>query len=179
MKAQFGRSMLELTIGDLARERTDALVTAANEQLAGGGGVDGAIHRAAGPAVLAELKQRYPEGCPTGSAVATSPGTLPVRLLIHAVGPIWRGGRAGEAEQLRSAYTSALELAVAGGCASVSFPSIGTGSYAYPVDLASEVAIGALESWLVRFAGTLQVRLVLFDPASYGAYGRVLEEKLQ
>ena len=138
MKVRIGKSSLELTLGDITRQTVDALVNAANSQLAGGGGVDGAIHRAAGPAVMAELRQRYPLGCPTGDAVVTGAGNLPVKFIFHAVGPVWRGGQHQESEYLRSAYRRCLELATQHDCRSVAFPSLSTGVYRFPVDLAAE-----------------------------------------
>src|SRR5262245_48826320 len=112
MKVCVGQSWIELVQGDITAQRLDALVNAANSELAGGGGVDGAIHRAAGPAVMEETRTRYPLGCPPGDAVVTGAGRLPVRFIFHAVGPIWRGGQQGETDLLRSAYRRCLELAV-------------------------------------------------------------------
>src|SRR5262245_50536468 len=119
MQVHIGSCVLELVMGDITRQTTDAIVNAANSQLAGGGGVDGAIHRAGGPSIMAETRQRYPQGCPTGEAVITGAGQLPVRYVIHAVGPIWNGGQHREAEQLASAYQTSLAIAVAHQCQSV------------------------------------------------------------
>ena len=122
-------------------------------QLAGGGGVDGAIHRAAGPGLMRELRERYGDrGCPTGSAVVTGAGDLPARIVIHAVGPRWRGGRDGEAELLASAYRTSLDLAHGEGARSVAFPAISCGIYGYPLDEAARVALTAIRSWLASHA---------------------------
>jgi O-acetyl-ADP-ribose deacetylase len=127
----------------------DAIVNAANSRLAGGGGVDGAIHRAAGPGLMRELRERYGDrGCPTGSAVVTGAGELPARIVIHAVGPRWSGGRDREAELLASAYRTSLDLARAERAATIAFPAISCGIYGYPLDEAARVALGAIRSWL-------------------------------
>ena len=131
---------IEFVVGDLTKQEVDAIVNAANESLLGGGGVDGAIHRAGGPEVLAESSRLG--GCPTGDAKATTAGRLPARWVIHAVGPVWRGGGAGEAEQLASAHRRALELARELGASTVAFPAISCGIYGYPPELAAPVAVG-------------------------------------
>ena len=123
---------LELVVGDITTERVDAIGNAANERLRGGGGVDGAIHAAAGPVLLEELRRRYPDGTPTGTAVATAAHALPARWVIHAVGPIWRGGGHGEAEQLAGAYRSSLEVARDLGARTLALPAISMGIYGYP-----------------------------------------------
>lgn len=165
---------LQLLQDDLTRQQADALVTAANARLAGGGGVDGAIHRAAGPDLLRTL--RTIGGCPTGSAVITPAFDLEkngVKFIIHAVGPIWHGGGAGEPEQLAGAYRHSLELATERGCHSVAFPSISTGVYGYPVELAAPLAVSTVLDFLQQ-APELDVRLVLFDRDTLGAYERAL-----
>ncbi len=176
MKASVGQSSIELVQGDIVAQRLDALVNAANAELAGGGGVDGAIHRAAGPVLLQETRGRYPLGCPPGDAVATGGGDLPVKFVFHAVGPIWRGGQQKEAELLRSAYRRCLELAVQHDCRSLGFPSLSTGAYRFPVDLAAEQALAEVRQFLEVHPGELQVRFVLFDAGTFSAYARVLEE---
>ncbi|HXY17693.1 MAG TPA: O-acetyl-ADP-ribose deacetylase [Gaiellaceae bacterium] len=126
-------------IGDLTEQQVDAIVNAANSSLLGGGGVDGAIHRRGGPAILAECRQLG--GCATGDAKATTGGLLPARHVIHAVGPLWQGGRAGGAELLASAHRRALEVASGLGCRTVAFPAISCGIYGYPAELAARVAV--------------------------------------
>lgn len=175
MKAGVGSSWVELVQGDITAQRLDALVNAANADLAGGGGVDGAIHRAAGPGLMEETRTRYPLGCPPGDAVVTGAGKLPVKHIFHAVGPIWRGGQQGEPDLLRSAYRRCLELAVQHACQSISFPSLSTGAYRFPVDLAAEHALNEVRLFLDGHAGELQVRFVLFDAGTLSAYARVLE----
>jgi O-acetyl-ADP-ribose deacetylase (regulator of RNase III) len=148
-EARWHGARVRLLAGDITAVTVDAIVNAANSALAGGGGVDGAIHRAAGPALMRELRQRYGDrGCPTGSAVVTGAGDLPARNVIHAVGPIWRGGRDGEAGLLASAYRTSLDLARAEGARSVAFPAISCGVYGYPLDDAARVALTTIRSWL-------------------------------
>ncbi len=141
MQVRIRDSRLELHQGDITDQTTDAIVNAANSALAGGGGVDGAIHRRGGPAIMQDTDARYPRGCDTGSAVISTAGLLQARHVIHAVGPRWRGGGAGEAELLAGAYRRSLELAVEHGCASIAMPALSTGVYGYPMDLASRVAL--------------------------------------
>ena len=165
-----GGSRIELALGDITAETTDVIVNAANALLAGGGGVDGAIHRAGGPSILEEC--RAIGGCPTGEARITGAGRLHARWVVHAVGPIYRGGRSGEAEQLASAYRSSLRLAAEAGARSVAFPSISTGAYSYPIDEAARIALAAVgfvssanRSRTRRNRIEIElVRLVLFDP---------------
>ena len=175
MKAAIGPSSVELVQGDITAQRLDALVNAANAALAGGGGVDGAIHRAAGPTLKEETRARYPLGCPPGDAVVTGAGNLPVKHIFHAVGPVWRGGQQGEPEVLRSAYRRCLELSVQHVCRSIAFPSLSTGAYRFPVDLAAEHALDEVRQFLEGHAGELHVRFVLFDAGTLSAYARVLE----
>ena len=175
MLVQFGTCRLELVQGDITRQRVDAIVNAANSKLAGGGGVDGAIHRAAGSTLMDETRQRYPDGCPTGSAVATSAGLLNAKFVFHAVGPIWRGGVSGEIDLLKSAYRRCLELAVEHNCRSIAFPAISTGVYGYPIDLAAETSLAVTREFLLTQKKPELVRFVLFDGGAFGAYARVLE----
>ncbi len=180
MKARFGIHLLELSQGDITRQAVDAVVNAANSSLAGGGGVDGAIHHVGGPTLMEETQRRYPLGCPTGDAVVTAAGKLPCRFVFHAVGPIWRGGHHGEPDLLRSVYRRCLELARQHGCSSVAFPAISTGAYGYPLDLAAEHALNEIRAYLVQSAEppALRVKMVLFDAGAYAAFARVLESLL-
>jgi O-acetyl-ADP-ribose deacetylase (regulator of RNase III) len=176
MQVHIGACVLELVTGDITRQTTEAIVNAANSQLAGGGGVDGAIHRAGGPTIMAETRQCYPQGCPTGAAVITGAGQLPARYVIHAVGPIWHGGQHGEAEQLASAYEKSLAVAVAHQCHSVALPSLSTGAYGYPVALAAQTALSTVLAFLRVHQQPSCVRFVLFDSRTYTAYATVLGE---
>ncbi len=175
MFANFNQSRLELVQGDITLQKVDAIVNAANSELAGGGGVDGAIHRAGGRILMQQTRVQYPEGCPTGHAVATDAGLLPARHVFHAVGPVWRGGNADESELLASAYRRCLELAVEYECASLAFPAISTGVYGYPKDLAAEVSLTTARDFLVHHLKPALVRFVLFDGGTFAAYARVLE----
>ncbi len=149
---------IEFVVGDLTQERVDAIVNAANAALAGGGGVDGAIHRAGGPEIMAECRQLG--GCAAGDAKATTAGQLPARWVIHAVGPVWRGGSEGEPELLASAHRRALEVARELGARSVAFPAISCGIYGYPAELAAPVAVGAAQEHEPHFD---VIRFVFLD----------------
>lgn len=177
MRVQFGKHRIELVQGDITVQQVDAVVNAANSALAGGGGVDGAIHRAAGPMVMEELRRMYPQGCPPGAAVPTTAGKLKAHYIFHAVGPVWQGGHRGEPEILRSAYRRCLELCLEHSCRTVAFPAISTGVYGYPIDLAAETAVAEIRRFLVQHPTVepLTVRLVLFDAGTYAAFARVLE----
>ena len=175
MLVQFGDCRLELAQGDITTHEVDAIVNAANSGLRGGGGVDGAIHRAAGPELIRETKRDYPDGCPTGSAVATAGYGLPAKFVFHAVGPVWRGGTKNEPELLAGAYRRCLELAVEHGCQSIAFPAISTGVSGYPIGLAAEAALSVVRDFLQAQGRPPLVRFVLFSSGSYGAYARVLE----
>jgi O-acetyl-ADP-ribose deacetylase len=167
---------IELARGDITREAVDAIVNAANSSLLGGGGVDGAIHRAGGPSILAEC--RLLGGCETGDAKATGAGELPARFVIHTVGPVWRGGGAGETELLASCHRRSIETAVALGCTSIAFPAISTGVYGYPTELAAPVALGAAAAALEELPQIELVRFVLFDSRSYEVFVRGLSPSL-
>ncbi|MCS7236864.1 MAG: O-acetyl-ADP-ribose deacetylase [Thermoguttaceae bacterium] len=169
-----GRCRLELVQGDITDQVVDAIVNAANSRLAGGGGVDGAIHRRGGPSIMAETKAKYPDGCPTGSAVITGAGNLSAKYVIHAVGPIWQGGNAGEAELLASAYRRALELAVGHSCQSVAFPALSTGAYRYPLSEAAQIALRTTIEFLRQRQSPPLVRFVLFDQATLNVFAEEL-----
>jgi O-acetyl-ADP-ribose deacetylase (regulator of RNase III) len=176
LRRQIGEATIEVVQGDITAERTEAVVNAANEGLRGGGGVDGAIHRAGGPQILAECRQIG--RCPTGQAAVTTGGRLYARYVIHTVGPIWRGGGRGEAELLASCYQESLKLAQARGLKSLSFPSISTGAYGYPKAEAARVAIGTAAEYLGENPGIGLVRFVVFSPSDLEAYRQALEEVL-
>lgn len=168
---------IRLVQADITTVEASAIVNAANSALAGGGGVDGAIHRAGGPAIMADLERRYGSGrhCPTGSAVVSDAGNLPATIVIHAVGPIWRGGSAGEPELLANAYRSSLDLAASEGCRTVALPSISTGIYSYPLDAAATIAIGTVEAWIADNPDALdEVTFVLFSEETLAAFERAL-----
>jgi O-acetyl-ADP-ribose deacetylase (regulator of RNase III) len=170
---------LRLKQGDITREQTDAIVNAANTGLMGGGGVDGAIHRAGGPAILADCKEIVARQgrLPTGQAVITTGGNLPAKHVIHTVGPVWHGGDRGEPEFLASAYRESLKLAAANKLSSLSFPSISTGIYGYPVDQGARVALSAVASFIRQGTTSIhEVNFVLFDQRTFAAYAGALGE---
>ncbi len=172
MLVRLHQTSLELHQGDITRLAVDAIVNAANSGLRGGGGVDGAIHRAGGPAIMAECRRIG--GCPTGQAVVTTGGNLPARCVIHAVGPIWQGGGRGEPELLRSAYANSLLRAEELGLASVAFPSISTGVYGYPIELACPVAVGAAIDHVKRGTALRRIVFCLFSDGDYAVYKEYL-----
>ena len=167
---RFGRIRLEQ--GDITRCDADAIVNAANESLLGGGGVDGAIHRAGGPAILEECRRLG--GCATGDAKATTAGRLPARYVVHTVGPVWRGGEAGEDELLASCHRRSLEVAAALGCRTVAFPAISTGVYGFPLERAARIAISTTAHELDRHDGIERVSFVLFGDAAFGSFAAAL-----
>lgn len=176
MRCRLEGGVLELVRGDITLQEVDAVVNAANKRLAGGGGVDGAIHRRGGPSIMEETRRRYPEGCPTGQAVITGAGDLPSRFVIHAVGPVWKGGSKGEDTLLASAYRCCLEVAVAHECRSIAFPSLSTGAYRYPVIKAARTALSTVIEFLEERGAPELVRFVLFDEATCRAYAGALSE---
>jgi O-acetyl-ADP-ribose deacetylase len=172
-----GNKSLQIMKGDITQVPVDAICNAANSELIGGGGVDGAVHRAGGPAIMRELDEirKSKGGCATGSAVATSAGTLPAKWVFHAVGPIYSDGQSGEPEALRSAYRACLDLAEEKGAEYISFPSISTGVYGYPVREAATIAIDEVVSALREEGRKLQrVVFVLFDDRTHAAYAEAV-----
>ena len=166
--------VIELVQGDITDQRVDAIVNAANSRLAGGAGVDGVIHRCGGPSIMAETRRQNPAGCPTGSAVISSAGELPARYVIHAVGPIWRGGNSGEPDLLASAHRRSLELANEYDCRSIAFPAISTGVYGYPADKAAVIAIGTSAEFLRMYGKPNMIRFVLFSREALETFAAVL-----
>ena len=173
MTGEPGARMVVVT-GDITRQRVDAIVNAANETLLGGGGVDGAIHRAAGPALLAEC--RAIGGCPTGEARITRGYDLPARWVIHTVGPVWRGGSAGEDAQLAACYRNALALAAEHAVERIAFPAISTGVYRFPADRAAGIAVATVAAELAGRARPARVVFVCFDAASAAHYHDALAD---
>ncbi|KPL16252.1 MAG: hypothetical protein AMJ93_15965 [Anaerolineae bacterium SM23_84] len=177
MQVTVGKSKLELVQGDITQQDTEAVVNAANPSLLGGGGVDGAIHRAGGPQILEECRKIG--GCPPGEARITSGGRLKAKYVIHTVGPIYHGGTKGEAEILASAYRSSLKLASERGIKSVAFPSISTGAYGYPIELAAPIALRTAMDYLQAHPEVEWVRFVLFGKSAYEAYEETLKGLLE
>jgi O-acetyl-ADP-ribose deacetylase len=163
---------IELQIGDITEQKVDAIVNAANPTLLGGGGVDGAIHRAGGPSILEQCRRLG--GCQTGDAKVTGGGNLPAGNVIHGVGPVWRGGGSGEAEQLASVHRRAIELAAELGARTVAFPAISTGAYGYPPELAAPIAIAATREALEVHPEVEAARFVFRDEATLAHYRRAL-----
>jgi len=178
MKKVINKTRLSLIQGDITKQETDAIVNAANSGLMGGGGVDGAIHRAGGPAILEDCKKIVAKSgrLPAGQAVITTGGNLKAKYVIHTVGPVWHGGQSGEPETLASAYRESLKVAVENKVKSISFPSISTGIYSYPVPEASKVAIGAVADFLSKDTSLKEVVFILFDSRTLSAYEQALEE---
>jgi len=172
-----GTGALRLVQGDITRETTDAIVNAANSSLMGGGGVDGAIHRAGGPAILAECKEiRARQGrLPTGEAVITTAGHMPSKHVVHTVGPVWHGGKSREDELLANAYRNSLRVAAANGCLTVAFPSISTGVYSFPIERAARIALRTILDEMPKHDFT-EVRMVLFGAAALATYEAALDE---
>ena len=176
MQVTINESTLELVQGDITKQDVDAIVNAANTSLLGGGGVDGAIHRAAGPELLAECRPL--NGCETGSAKITRGYKLKARHVIHAVGPVYDDGKQGESALLASAYRTCLELASQNQCASIAFPAISTGVYGYPMEDAARVAFRVIIEYLEQHSEIKLVRYVLYDARALAIHERVLEQVL-
>ncbi len=178
MKTRISGTNITLEKGDITRHAADAICNAANSSLLGGGGVDGAIHRAGGSAILEEcqkIREELPKGCPPGDAVITTAGELPAKHVIHTVGPIWRGGTQNEPAILASCHTSCLNLAVEHNLKTIAFPSISTGVYGYPVRDAATVAVQAVRDFLSDNPSSLdRVTWVLFDDTTFDTYQKAL-----
>jgi O-acetyl-ADP-ribose deacetylase (regulator of RNase III) len=174
MDVKVGNSLISLIQGDITREGTDAIVNAANARLAGGAGVDGAIHDAGGPSIMAECRRIG--GCPTGQAVITTGGNLKARYVIHTVGPVYQGGGRGEAALLKSAYLESLKLASARGLKSLSFPAISTGVYAYPVREAARIALKTAIDYLREHSDIERVHYVLFGQKMFDVFAEEMKK---
>jgi O-acetyl-ADP-ribose deacetylase (regulator of RNase III) len=164
---------IRLVEGDITKQDVDAIVNAANTSLLGGGGVDGAIHRAAGPGLLGECRELG--GCETGSAKITKGYRLGARFVIHAVGPVYRDGKHGEPKKLAGCYRTAMQLAAENGCKTIAFPAISCGVYAYPIDTAAEIALTTVAEMLAAGSPVTEARFVLFGQAAYGAFAAVYD----
>ncbi len=177
---KFGQTDILLKVGDITKEEIDAIVNAANSGLMGGGGVDGAIHRAGGAEILEACQEiRQTQGtCPTGHAVITTAGKLPTKHVIHTVGPVWRGGKQNEDALLRSCYQISVQLATEAGDTSIAFPSISTGIYGFPIERAAPIALHAVYDAVVNGSSITEVRFVLFSDRDYEIYTHTLEQLL-
>jgi O-acetyl-ADP-ribose deacetylase (regulator of RNase III) len=174
MRRQVNNCVMELVLGDITQQDTEAIVNAANRTLLGGGGVDGAIHRAGGPEILEECRKLG--GCETGDAKITTGGKLKAKWVIHAVGPVYRGGKHGEAELLASCYRRSLEIALEHGIKSIAFPAISCGAYGYPVDQAARVALSTVMQFVRQNNNIDLVRFVLYDKKTFDAYALAMEQ---
>lgn len=177
MDVKIGKTTLTLFLGDITLEETDAIVNAANSMLAGGGGVDGAIHRAGGPRILEECRKIG--RCPTGGAVITTGGNLKAKNVIHTVGPIYRDGNSGEGDLLASSYRKSLEIAVKNGIRSISFPSISTGAYGYPIKEAAKIALKTVLEFIIDQGKPELVRFVLFSDRDLRVYEDALRNLMR
>ena len=173
-RSEATQGRIEVVRGDITTQQVDAIVNAANETLLGGGGVDGAIHRAAGPQLLEAC--RTLGGCPTGQAKITQGYRLPAKYVIHTVGPVWQGGQSGEGALLASCYRTSLELARAHDCQTVAFPAISCGVYGYPLEEAARQSVDAVRSDLRHHGQPALVRWVMFDARAYEAWKTVLSQ---
>jgi O-acetyl-ADP-ribose deacetylase len=172
MARTINNTRIEAVQGDITREEVDAVVNAANETLLGGGGVDGAIHRAGGPDILAECRKL--NGCDTGDAKITTAGNMPAKQVIHTVGPVYRDGKHGEPELLASCFRRSLEVALDNGVASIAFPAISCGVYGYPIPDAARIAVDTVSEFAESHDGPELVRFVLFSPEAFSAFERAL-----
>lgn len=173
VQLKVGQCVIEVVQGDITKEHTEAIVNAANKTLLGGGGVDGAIHRAGGPAILEECKKLG--GCETGDAKITTGGRLPAKYVIHTVGPIYRDGKHGEPELLKSCYRRSLEVAVEHGISTVAFPAISCGVYGYPIPEAAKIATETVKEFVEKNPSIKLVRFVMFGNDTYGPFCEALK----
>lgn len=176
MKITVKDRALELVQGDITDQQVDAIVNAANSALAGGGGVDGAIHDRGGPSIMEETNRLYPDGCETGSAVISGAGELTATYVIHAVGPIWRDGEQDEPRFLHDAYRGCLQLATENDCQSIAFPSLSTGAYRFPMELAARIALATAIEYLHENSRPKVIRFVLFGQQAYDVFEEALTE---
>lgn len=176
MQKSVGNTIIEVVQGDITKEEVAAIVNAANTTLLGGGGVDGAIHRAGGPAILTECRKLG--GCATGDAKITSAGRMPAKYVIHTVGPVYRDGKHGEPELLASCYRRSLEVAVENGVKGISFPAISCGVYGYPIPEAARIAVGTVKQFFESNDGIERVRFVLFGVNTLTAFENALEQAI-
>ena len=179
MSATWGKTTIKLVQGDITDQDVDVVVNAANSSLMGGGGVDGAIHRRGGSAILEEcmqIRMEWPNGLPTGKAVITTGGSLKARHVIHTVGPVWSGGRRGEPASLAECYANSLRIVVRQGSRSVAFPSISTGAYGYPIREASRIALKTVKNFCEREGAPSEVVFVLYSENDFKAYVEALEK---
>ncbi len=174
MEIKINDSLVRLKQGDITEESGDAIVNAANTSLLGGGGVDGAIHRAGGPGILEQCRKLG--GCRPGDAKITTGGMMPAKHVIHTVGPIWHGGKSREPETLASAYRRSLEVASENSCRSVAFPSISTGAYGYPIEKAANIALSTVIGYLKEHPEIAEVTFVLFSSRDYDIYSNALKK---
>lgn len=183
MKVKIGKTTISIMQGDITEQETDAIVNAANSSLMGGGGVDGAIHKKGGHKILDECKKiretEYKDGLPTGKAVITNGGSLKADYVIHTVGPIWKGGNHCEEKLLRDAYQNSLEIAIDKGIKTISFPSISTGAYGFPITKASKIAINTVKDYLEKNVNLEKVVFVLFSEEDFTIYRKVMKEILK
>lgn len=175
MESNIGSAVIRLVLGDITKEETNIIVNAANTALRGGGGVDGAIHRAGGPDILKECIQKYPDGCKTGEARITTAGNMSAKYVIHTPGPIWRGGQKNEESLLKQCYINSLLLATEYKAESIAFPSISTGVYSFPIEQASKIALSTVIDKIPE-TSIKEVHFVLFSELDYKMYEKNLQQ---